>query len=144
LDNLHPNFLIDQKMQRHLEINPLNTNGKRAIFSIYCIILALEVLTPHSVEPEKFLGLFYVQGPIEWLINIFLLTPLAYLMPVLWKRLHPMMVLATCAAVSISIELLQRWIPARMPSIQDFLLNVASCGLVIWIRCKGKENKGKV
>ena len=131
-------------MQRHLEINPLNTNGKRAIFSIYCIILALGVLTPHSVEPEKFLGLFYVQGPIEWLINIFLLTPLAYLMPVLWKRLHPMKVLATCAAVSISIELLQRWIPARIPSFQDFLLNVAGSGLVIWIRCKGKENKGKV
>ena len=131
-------------MQRHLEINPLNTTGKRAIFSSYCIILALGVLTPHSVEPEKLLGLFYVQGPIEWLINIFLLTPLAYFVSDLWKRLHPMMVLATCAAVSISIELLQHWIPGRVPSFQDVVLNVVGCGLVIWIGCKGKGNAGKV
>ncbi|RSM74009.1 VanZ family protein [Amycolatopsis sp. WAC 01375] len=102
---------------------PAPPAGRGSPVSLHLLADVLPVFGDH---PDP--ALFQLAG------NVFLLTPLAVLMPVRfeWARPVPRVVLSAFVA-SVSIECLQVWQGAgRVGSLDDVLCNTAGAALVAW------------
>ncbi|MFC3451553.1 VanZ family protein [Amycolatopsis speibonae] len=102
---------------------PAPTAGRGSSVSLHLLADVLPVFSDH---PD--LALIQLAG------NVFLLTPLAVLMPVRfgWARPVPRIVVSAFV-VSVSIECLQVWQGAgRVGSLDDVLCNTAGAALAAW------------
>ncbi len=104
-----------------------------AIF--YMIVYMLAMLTPrilpadsNSLTHTSFLRrilheILYYGGPLEPVVNFFLLIPIFIFLVFRLGRSKALLSLAICIALSAASELLQSVIPGRVSSLQDFALN---------------------
>jgi len=68
-------------------------------------------------------GLLYYSGPLEPVANFFFLMPIFAFLVFKYGRSKAIMALFICIALSASAEILQMFIPGRVSSLQDFILN---------------------
>jgi glycopeptide antibiotics resistance protein len=62
--------------------------------------------------------------------NVLLFIPLGWLLPVLWDGgISAGRIVAVAASTSLTIEIWQLWIPGRMSTIDDVLLNALGAGI---------------
>ncbi|GAA1953936.1 VanZ family protein [Microbacterium deminutum] len=74
------------------------------------------------------LGLSFIhQGWIEFAGNILLFVPLGFLLTLLFRRVW--VGLVVLSALSVSTELVQMLMPARMASLRDILANLLGAGV---------------
>ena len=104
-----------------------------AIF--YMIVYMLAMLTPRRLPAHSnylthtsFLRrilheILYYGGPLEPVVNFFLLIPIFIFLVFRLGRSKALLSLAICIALSAASELLQSVIPGRVSSLQDFALN---------------------
>ena len=72
----------------------------------------------------KFLHeLLYYSGPLEPVANFFFLMPIFLFLVINFGRAKAPMSLLICIALAATSEMLQSFIPGRVSSLQDFLLN---------------------
>lgn len=83
----------------------------------------------------------------DWVINTLGFLPLGMLLVVMFRgRLRVVVATVACLAVSLSIELTQIFLPWRVPSLQDLLLNTAGglAGAVLadlWLRLRARRQR---
>jgi len=113
-----------------------------AIF--YLFLYAIGMLLPRKLPSEEATSsnilqriahqLLYYSGPMEPVANFFLLVPvLIFLIAILGERGENIS-LFICISLSATAEFLQRFIPGRVSSPRDFLLNSlgAICAFTIY------------
>ena len=104
---------------------------------IYIVVLMTLVWTPVKESDGLFLGLFSVGPMLEKFLNVWLLMPLPILMALAlvkssWRG---MWVLGT--GVSGVIEVVQMWIPGRVPDLMDVVLNTGGYLVGLWLVKRG-------
>ena len=118
----------------------------RFFFFTYLLSLAYAVFTPKEEFGNnwfKFLGDSYI---LESIVNLFLLIPLAYFLGRLFLGLSLVKKLMLIGSFSISIELIQVFIPGRVSDLKDFLLNTLGGYFFLLIqkmRIHGNSDIGK-
>ena len=102
---------------------------------LYTAIYAAAMIVPRSQANEdqssthqgsitRFLhSILYYSGPLEPLANFLFLIPIFVFLIFLLGSSKSALALSICIALSLSAELLQRLIPGRVSSLQDFVLN---------------------
>ena len=104
-----------------------------AIF--YMIVYVVAMLTPrsspadsnsltHTSFLQKILHeILYYGGPLEPVANFFFLIPVFAFLVLYLGSSKAILAAIVCVALSATAEFLQRFIPGRVTSLQDFLLN---------------------
>ena len=110
----------------------------KASGSLYISTYLLAMVFPRKVpkdqlEPSNFLkklfqDVLYLSGNLEFVGNILLLVPMFFILIKLFGRLKDIYALFICILLSASAELAQSFIPGRVSSLRDFILN--SSGVV--------------
>ena len=105
----------------------------KASGALYISIYLLAMVFPRKVpkdqlEPSNFLtklfqDLLYISGNLEFVGNILLLVPMFVILIKLFGRLKDIYALLICILLSVSAELAQSFIPGRVSSLRDFILN---------------------
>ena len=105
----------------------------KASSALYISIYLLAMVFPRKVpkdqlDPSNFLkklfqDLLYLSGNLEFIGNIFLLVPMFLLLIKLYLRLKTAYALMICILLSAGAEFAQSFIPGRVSSIRDFILN---------------------
>ena len=97
--------------------------------SIYLLAMAFPRKVPKDqLDPSNFLkklfqDLLYLSGSLEFIGNIFLLVPMFAILTKLFLRLEAVYALMFCILLSAGAEFAQSFIPGRVSSIRDFILN---------------------
>lgn len=112
----------------------------KTLFSSYLISLSILVFTPRSQSSSKFLGLVEIPWIAEKFLNLFLLMPLFYFVYRIFPRINLFRILLFCSTISVFIELIQVFIPGRIPDIYDVLTNSLGA-LIIMIHIKKSESE---
>jgi len=117
-----------------------------AIF--YIVVYMLAMLTPrrlatnsNSQTHTSFLRrilheILYYGGALEPVANFFFLIPAFALLVLYLGSSNAILAAIICVALSATAEFLQRFIPGRVTSLQDFVLNslgALSALLIYWI-----------
>jgi glycopeptide antibiotics resistance protein len=89
----------------------------------YLLALMSIVWTPVSSDSGALLGLFRIEGPLERILNLLLLTPLPFLLIKNFGNLSKFLLLFSGPLVSITIEAVQNFIPGRVSDPIDIVLN---------------------
>lgn len=89
----------------------------------YLMVLALVVWTPTSEESGALLGFFRIEGNLERFLNLLLLSPLPILLKINLKRITPSVLLVTGPLLSMTIEIVQKYVPGRVSDLIDVSLN---------------------
>jgi glycopeptide antibiotics resistance protein len=95
----------------------------RVALWVYLVALISIVWTPVSSDSGALLGLFRIEGPIERILNLFLLVPLPTLLIRNFSSLSKFLLLIGGPFVSITIETVQNFIPGRVSDPIDIVLN---------------------
>lgn len=90
---------------------------------VYLMALLLVVWTPVSEESGALLGIFRIEGNLERFLNALLLSPLPILLKLSFSRIPVSGLLVTGPLLSLTIELVQRYVPGRVSDLIDFALN---------------------
>jgi glycopeptide antibiotics resistance protein len=90
---------------------------------VYLMALLLIVWTPVSEESGALLGIFRIEGNLERFLNALLLSPLPILLKLSFSRIPVSGLLVTGPLLSLTIELVQRYVPGRVSDLIDFALN---------------------
>jgi glycopeptide antibiotics resistance protein len=98
-------------------------NFSRALLAAYLLVLAVVVWTPVSEESGGLLGLFRIEGNLERFLNTLLLSPLPILLKLCFVPLAPSVLLVTGPLLSVTIELIQNYVPGRVSDLIDVALN---------------------
>ena len=69
--------------------------------------------------------LIYISGSLEFIGNIFLLVPVFVILIKLFGSLKESSALLICFLLSAGSELAQSFIPGRVSSLRDFILNAS-------------------
>jgi glycopeptide antibiotics resistance protein len=80
-------------------------------------------LMADSFLKKLFQDILYISGNLEFIANIFLLIPIFVFLIKMFTRAHAVYALAICILLSASAEFAQRFIPGRVSTIRDFVLN---------------------
>jgi glycopeptide antibiotics resistance protein len=80
-------------------------------------------LDPSNFLKKLFQDLLYLSGSLEFIGNIFLLVPMFAILTKLFLRLEAVYALMFCILLSAGAEFAQSFIPGRVSSIRDFILN---------------------
>jgi glycopeptide antibiotics resistance protein len=89
----------------------------------YLLVLMSIVWTPVSSDSGALLGLLRIEGPLERILNLLLLTPLPILLIKNFGNLSKFLLLFSGPLVSITIEAVQNFIPGRVSDPIDIVLN---------------------
>ena len=104
-----------------------------AIF--YVILYSTAMVLPRNLPKDQFFShqsnvfkrivheLLYYSGSLEPIANFFLLVPVFFVLLSFFGRTKPIIASIACVAISAIAELLQIFIPGRVASIKDFMLN---------------------
>ena len=105
----------------------------KASGALYISIYLLAMVFPRKVpkdptEPSNFLtklfqDLLYLSGNLEFIGNIFLLVPMFVFLIKLFGGLKDIYALIVCLLLSAGAEFAQSFIPGRVSSLRDFILN---------------------
>jgi glycopeptide antibiotics resistance protein len=109
----------------------------------YSVALLIALFMPrrypeNAITPTNFLGRFlheilYYSGGLEPLGNFLLLVPI-FLLVVSVGRSHQLLTaLIVCTLISVSAEIGQSFIPGRVSSGQDLLLNIGGAFVTMLI-----------
>lgn len=112
----------------------MNRNGlHKASGAVYIGIYILAIVFPRKVPKDQlvtdnflkkiFQELLYMSGNLEFIGNIFLLIPIFVFLVKQLPRVHAVFALTICILVSASAEFAQSFIPGRVSTIRDFILN---------------------
>ena len=101
--------------------------------ALYISIYLLAMVFPRKVpkdqlDPSNFLkklfqDLLYLSGSLEFTGNVFLLVPIFVILIKLFLRLKAVYALMICILLSAGAEFAQSFIPGRVSSMRDFILN---------------------
>ena len=101
--------------------------------ALYISIYLLAMVFPRKVpkdqlDPSNFLKklfqeLIYLSGSFEFIGNVFLLVPMFVILIKLFLRLKAVYALMICILLSAGAEFAQSFIPGRVSSMRDFILN---------------------
>ena len=101
--------------------------------ALYVAAYVLAMVFPKKVPKDQliannflkklFQDLLYISGNIEIIGNIFLLIPIFVILVKLFARVHAAYALSMCILLSASAEFAQSFIPGRVSTIRDFVLN---------------------
>jgi glycopeptide antibiotics resistance protein len=81
------------------------------------------VWTPVSEESGALLGLFRIEGNLERFLNLLLLSPLPVLLKRSFIRIPTSVLLLTGPLLSVTIEMVQIFVPGRVSDLIDVALN---------------------
>lgn len=121
------------------QVSPART-WLRVLLGVYLLAVAAVTLTPGSthdgtlglvrtiVERLTALGLPVTFLGLEAVANVLMFVPFGVLVGLLLDRPRWAVVLLA-AATSATIETVQRWVPARFPTLQDLVLNTLGAAL---------------
>jgi len=112
----------------------VNRNGLyKAGATLYIVVYLLAMVFPRKVPKGQLIAdnflkellqdLLYLSGNLEFIGNIFLLTPIFVILVKLFARVHAVFALTICILISASAEFAQSFIPGRVSTIRDFILN---------------------
>ena len=112
----------------------MNRNGLyKGGATLYIAVYLLAMVFPRKVPKDQLIAdnflkkllqdLLYLSGNLEFIGNIFLLTPIFVILVKLFARVHAVFALNICILISASAEFAQSFIPGRVSTIRDFLLN---------------------
>ena len=112
----------------------MNRNGLyKAIGAVYIGIYILAIVFPRKVPKDQlvtdnflkniFQELLYMSGNLEFIGNIFLLIPIFVILVKQLPRVHAVFALTICTLLSASAEFAQSFIPGRVSTIRDSVLN---------------------
>jgi glycopeptide antibiotics resistance protein len=99
------------------------TNFLRALLAAYLLGLVMVVWTPVSEESGALLGLFLIEGNLERFLNILLLSPLSVLLKLSFIRTPSSLLLLVGPLLSMTIEIVQIFVPGRIFDLIDVALN---------------------
>lgn len=99
------------------------TNFLRSLLATYLLVLVMVVWTPISEESGAILGLFRIEGNLERFLNLLLLSPLPILLKLSLLRIAPSVLIATGPFLSVTIEIVQKYVPGRVSDFVDIALN---------------------
>lgn len=115
----------------------------KASGALYTSAYLLAIVFPRKVpkdqlDPSNFLkklfqDLLYLSGNLEFIGNIFLLVPMFVFLITLFGRLEDIYALIICLLLSAGAEFAQRFIPGRVSSLRDFILNSSGAVAVFLI-----------
>jgi len=107
----------------------------KASGALYITIYLLAMVFPRKVpkdqlDPSNFLkklfqDLLYLSGTLEFVGNILLLVPMLLILIKLFGKLKDIYALLICFLLSAGSELAQSFIPGRVSSLRDFILNAS-------------------
>ena len=107
----------------------------KASGALYITIYLLAMVFPRKVpkdqlDPSNFLkklfqDLLYLSGTLEFIGNILLLVPMFLILIKLFGKLKDIYALLICFLLSAGSELAQSFIPGRVSSLRDFILNAS-------------------
>ena len=80
-------------------------------------------LDPSNFLKKFFQNLLYLSGSLEFIGNVFLLVPMFVIQIKLVLRLKAVYALMFCILLSAGAEFAQSFIPGRVSSTRDFILN---------------------
>src|SRR5262245_21441874 len=123
--------------------------GAYLLFVIYGSLVPLN-FTPRPLEPawRDFLGLSYlalgVQERADWVANILLYIPLAYLLSAAFaagarsaagRMIRVCIVFVVCAAIAVGVEFVQLFFPPRTVSLNDIVAEFigTGIGIAVWL-----------
>lgn len=101
----------------------------RGLFTLYLIALSIVVFSPVNEDSGKLLGIFEPSVFLERSLNLFLLLPMAYFLQKLSQSISLSKIVILCVAMSLSIEIIQRYIPGRVSDLIDVVMNSAGVTL---------------
>ena len=112
----------------------MNRNGLYKVSgAVYIGIYLLVIVFPRKVPKAQlvtdnflkklFQELLYMSGNLEFIGNIFLLIPIFVILVKQLPRVHAVFALTICILLSASAEFAQSFIPGRVSTIRDFILN---------------------
>ena len=92
----------------------------------------------NAVTPSNFLGRFlheilYYSGSLEPLGNFLLLIPVFLLVVSIGKNHQLLTAIIVCTLISVLAEIGQSFIPGRVSSVQDLLLNIGGAFVTMLI-----------
>ena len=133
----------------------MNRNGLyKAGATLYIAVYLLAMAFPRKVPKDQLIAdnflkkllqdLLYISGNIEIIGNIFLLIPIFVILVKLFARIHAAYALTICIFLSASAEFAQSFIPGRVSTIRDFLLNsfgVISAFIIYQLYLKKSQQK---
>jgi len=125
----------------------------KASGAAYIGIYILAMVFPRKVPKDQlvtdnflkklFQELLYMSGNLEFIGNIFLLIPIFVILLKLFVRFHAGLALTSCILISASAEFAQSFIPGRVSSLRDFLLNCAGI-LIAFLLSEAYSNRKRV
>ena len=132
----------------------MNTNRLyKASGAVYVGIYILAMVFPRKVPKDQlvtdnflkklFQELLYMSGNLEFIGNIFLLIPIFVILVKLFARVNAVFALTICILISASAEFAQSFIPGRVSSLRDFLLNCAG-SLIAFLLSEGYSNRRRL
>ena len=90
-------------------------------------------LDPSNFLKKLFQDLLYLSGNLEVIGNVFLLVPIFAILTKLFFRLKAVYALMFCILLSAGAEFAQSFIPGRVSSMRDFILNSSGAAAVFLI-----------
>jgi len=125
----------------------------KASGAVYVGIYILAIVFPRKVPKAQlvtdnflkklFQELLYLSGNLEFIGNIFLLIPIFVILVKLFARVNAVFALTICILISASAEFAQSFIPGRVSSLRDFLLNCAG-SLIAFLLSEGYSNRRRL
>lgn len=125
----------------------------KASGAVYVGIYILAIVFPRKVPKDQlvtdnflkkfFQELLYMSGNLEFIGNIILLIPIFVILVKLFARVNAVFALTICILLSASAEFAQSFIPGRVSSLRDFLLNSAG-SLIAFLLSKAYSNRKRV
>ena len=125
----------------------------KASGAVYIGIYILAMVFPRKVPKDQlvtdnflkklFQELLYMSGNLEFIGNIFLLIPIFVILVKLFARVNAVFALTICILISASAEFAQSFIPGRVSSLRDFLLNCAG-SLIAFLLSEGYSNRRRL
>lgn len=133
----------------------MNRNGLyKGGATLYIVVYLLAMVFPRKVPKDQliadnflkelFQDLLYLSGNLELIANFFLLIPIFLILVKLFVRVHALYALTICIFLSASAEFAQSFIPGRVSTIRDFLLNsfgVISAFIIYQLYLKKSQQK---
>jgi glycopeptide antibiotics resistance protein len=125
----------------------------KASGAVYIGIYILAMVFPRKVPKDQlvtdnflkklFQELLYLSGNLECIGNIFLLIPIFVILVKLFARFHAVFALTICILISASAEFAQSFIPGRVSSLRDFLLNCTG-SLIVFLLSEAYSNRKRL
>jgi glycopeptide antibiotics resistance protein len=125
----------------------------KASGALYVGIYILAVVFPRKVPKNQlvtdnflkklFQDLLYMSGNLEFIGNIFLLIPIFVILVKMFAGVHAVFALTICILISASAEFAQSFIPGRVSSLRDFLLNCTG-SLIVFLLSEVYSNRKRL